>query len=149
MDWATGEVKDYKKLENDAQLLLYFYAISKLYPDFPNRIMSIFFYKDKDGERDPKPFSLCFGPEDEARFLEMLKNRVEEIRQNVAPKPLDNARKHWKCKYLCHFCKNNWPGTDEKMCIYIEKHLKKHGMEKTVEDCTREGFNIGFYEAPG
>ncbi|NDF28542.1 hypothetical protein EB159_03575, partial [archaeon] len=49
MDWATGEVKDYKKLENDAQLLLYYYAISKLYPDFPNRIMSIFFYKDKDG----------------------------------------------------------------------------------------------------
>ena len=35
------------------------------------------------------------------------------------------------------------------MCIYIEKHLKKHGMDKTIEDCTREGFNIGFYEAPG
>lgn len=149
MDWATGEEKDYKKLENDAQLLLYFYAISKLYPEFPNRIMSIFFYKDIEGEPDPQPFSLCFGPEDEARFLDMLKNRVEQIRQNVDPKPMDPARKHWKCKYLCHFCKNNWPGTNDNMCIHIEKELKKKGMEETIKTCTRPGFNIGFYEAPG
>ena len=43
MDWATGEVKDYKKLESDPQLLLYYYAISKLYPEFPNRIMKSIF----------------------------------------------------------------------------------------------------------
>jgi hypothetical protein len=35
------------------------------------------------------------------------------------------------------------------MCIYIEKHLQKHGMDKTIKECTREGFDIGFYEAPG
>ena len=149
MDWTTGEVKDYKKLENDPQLLLYYYAISKLYPEFPNRIMSIFFYKDKDGDPDPSPFSLCFSPEDEERFLEMLKNRVTEIRQNMTPKPLDPNRKHWKCKNLCHFCKTKWGDTDDNMCIYIEKHLKEHGMEKTIADCSREGFDIGFYEAPG
>jgi hypothetical protein len=149
MDWATGEEKDYKKLENDAQLLLYFYAISKLYPEFPNRIMSIFFYKNKEGDVDPAPFSLCFGPEDEKRFLEMLKERVTEIRNNVKPKPVDSTRTNFKCKYLCHYHKNNWPGTEDSMCIHIEKHLKKHGMEKTVEDCTREGFDIGYYSAPG
>ena len=149
MDWATGEEKDYAKLEKDAQLLLYFYAISKLYPDFPNRIMSIFFYKDIDGKPDPQPFSLCFGPEDEIRFLEMLKNRVQEIRQNNNPQPLDSTRNHWKCRYLCHFSKNNWPETNENMCIHIEKQLKKDGMEETVKKCTRPGFNIGFYEAPG
>jgi hypothetical protein len=149
MDWATGEVKDYKKLENDAQLLLYFYAISKLYKDFPNRIMSIFFYKDSEGEIDPKPFSICFGPEDEGKFLEKLKNRFLEIQQNNNPKPMDPTRTNFKCKYLCHFCKNNWENTNENMCIYIEKHLKEHGMEETVKKCTRPGFNIGFYESPG
>ena len=149
MDWATGEVKDYKKLENDPQLLLYYYAISKLYPEFPNRIMSIFFYKDKDGEPDPSPFSLCFSPEDEGRFLEMLKNRVQEIRQNIAPKPLDPNRNHWKCARLCHFCKTKWGDTDDNMCIYIEKHIKQYGMDETVKNCSREGFDIGFYEAPG
>jgi ATP-dependent helicase/DNAse subunit B len=149
MDWATGEVKDYKKLENDAQLLLYFYAISKLYPEFPNRIMSIFFYKDKDGEVDPAPFSLCFGPQDEQRFLNMLKKRVTSIRNNLEPKPIDQTRTNWKCKYLCHYCKNKWEDSDDNMCIYIEKYLKKHGMDKTIQDCTREGFDIGFYSAPG
>ena len=149
MDWATGEVKDYNKLENDPQLLLYYYAISKLYPEFPNRIMSIFFYKDKDGNPDPSPFSICFSKEDESRFLEMLKNRVTEIRENVNPKPLDPSRKHWKCTALCHFCKNDWPETNISMCEYIENHVNQHGMEKTIKDCTRKGFDIGFYEAPG
>jgi hypothetical protein len=149
MDWATGEVKDYKKLENDAQLLLYYYAISKLYPDFPNRIMSIFFYKDKDGKPDPSPFSLCFSKDDEQRFLDMLKNRFEEIQKNSLPKPISRDQSHFKCNRLCHFYKNNWPGTDKNMCIYIQNHLHEHGMEKTVRDCSREGFDIGFYEAPG
>jgi ATP-dependent helicase/DNAse subunit B len=149
MDWATGEVKDYKKLENDAQLLLYFYAISKLYPEFPNRIMSIFFYKDKDGEVDPAPFSLCFGPQDEKRFLDMLKKRVTSIRNNTSPKPIDPTRSSWKCKYLCHYCKNKWEDTDESMCSYIEKNLKEHGMDETIKECTRKGFDIGYYSAPG
>jgi ATP-dependent helicase/DNAse subunit B len=149
MDWTTGQVKDYKKLENDPQLLLYFYAISKLYKDFPNRIMSIFFYKDKDGKVDPMPFSICLGPEDEKRFLKMLRKRFEEIRDNVLPQPLRSDRSSFKCQKLCHFYKNNWEGTDEKMCIFIEKKLKKDGMEKTIQDCTKDGFSIGYYEAPG
>ena len=83
-----------------------------------------------------------FDKSDEARFLEMLKNRVEEIRQNNNPKLLDPTRTHWKCKYLCHFAKNNWPGTDDKMCIHIEKHLKKTWYGENSKDCTRPGFNI-------
>lgn len=149
LDWATGEEKDYSKLENDAQLMLYFYAISRLYKDFPNKIMSIFFYKDPEGNVDPKPFSICFGPDDEQRFLEKLKTRFLEIQQNNNPKPMDPTRTNFKCKYLCHFCKNNWENTNENMCIYIEKHLKQHGMQETVKKCTRPGFNIGFYESPG
>jgi hypothetical protein len=149
MDWATGEVKNYKKLENDAQLLLYFYAISKLYPNFPHRIMSIFFYKDQEGKVDPKPFSICFGPEDEKRFLEKLKHRFNEIKNNINPKPCDPSRSNFKCRTLCHFHKTYWPETDERMCIYIEKHLKQHGIEETIKKCTNPGFNIGYYEAPG
>lgn len=149
LDWATGEVKDYKKLENDPQLLLYYYAISKLYPDFPHRIMSIFFYKDSDGKPDPMPFSMCFSPDDETRFLEMLRKRVEEIRANVNPTPLDPENKHWKCKNLCHFAKNKWPGTDMSMCQYIQQQMKANGYDETVKECTRDGFDIGYYESPG
>lgn len=149
MDWASGEEKNYKKLEDDAQLLLYYYALSKLYKDFQHKIMSIFFYKAPDGKIDPKPFSICFGPEDEARFLEKLKGRFLEIQKNNLPKPIDPKRNSFKCKTLCHFCKNNWKNTNENMCIYIEKHLKEYGMEETVKKCTRPGFSLGFYESPG
>jgi hypothetical protein len=149
MDWATGEIKDYTKLENDAQLLLYFYAISRIYPQYKNKIMSIFFYKDSEGQVDPKPFSICFGPEDEKRFLDKLKKRFQEIQQNQSPKPLDPTRSNFKCRYLCHFCKNSFPGQEENMCIITEKHLNKYGMSETVKKLTRPGFNIGFYEAPG
>jgi len=149
LDWASGEEKTYKKMENDPQLLLYFYAMSKMFPDFPNRIMSIFFYKDTEGEPDPTPYSFCFTDADEGRFLEMLRKRVEEIRQTTNPSVLDPTRNDFRCKYLCHFCKNNFEGESQSMCIITEKHLKEHGIQETVKKYTRPGFNIGFYEAPG
>lgn len=149
LNWATGEEKTYEKMKNDPQLLLYFYAMSKMFPDFPNRIMSIFFYKDIEGEPDPTPYSFCFTKEDEDRFLEMLRKRVEQIRNNTNPSVLDPTRTDFRCKYLCHFCKNKFDGETDNMCISIEKAIKKDGMEKVVEKYTAPGFNIGFYEAPG
>lgn len=143
IDWATGEEKTYEKLCSDPQLLLYNYAISKLFPQYKQAIMSIFFVKDGG------PFSMCFDISDQAKFLDMLKEKFQDIQQNDLPRPISSDRSHWKCTKLCHFCKNNWPETNENMCMYIEKHLHKHGMEKTISECSREGFDIGFYEAPG
>ena len=143
LDWATGEEKTYEKLCEDPQLLLYNYAISKLFPDYSQSIMTIFYV------RDGGPFSMCFDKKDEEKFLEMLKRRFQQICRNNTPKPMSHSRNHWKCTKLCHFYKNKWPGTDKNMCIYIEEHLKKHGMDKTVKDCTKEGFSIGHYNAPG
>jgi len=143
LDWVTGEEKTYEKLMVDPQLLLYNYAISKMFPEYDQSIMTIFYIKDGG------PFSMCFDTRDEEKFLGMLKNTFSSIRDNNNPKLLSQDRSHWKCTKLCHYFKNNWPGTDKNMCIHIEEHLDKHGMEKTVEDCTREGFNIGYYSAPG
>lgn len=143
LDWATGEEKTYGKLCSDPQLLLYNYAISKLFPDYKQSIMSIFFIKDGG------PFSMCFDKTDETRFLEMLKDRFLEIKNNEKPQPISPNRENWKCTKLCHYCKNNWPETETNMCIYIENSIKTKGMEQTIKDCTREGFEIGFYSAPG
>jgi len=143
LDWATGEEKTYEKLCSDPQLLLYHYAISKLFPDYKQAIMSIFFIKDGG------PFSLCFDKSDHDKFLNMLKLKFQDIRKNSKPQPISQDRNNWKCTKLCHFYKNNWPGTDQNMCIYIENHIKSKGMDQTVEKCTKDGFSIGFYEAPG
>lgn len=143
LDWATGEEKTYEKLCSDPQLLLYNYAISKLFPQYDQTIMSIFFIKDGG------PFSMCFDKSDHTRFLDMLKKKYEDIRYNDSPRPISEDRSNWKCQKLCHYCKNKWPDTDKNMCIYIEDYLKTYGMDKTVADCSRKGFDIGFYEAPG
>lgn len=142
-NWATGEQKTYEKLLDDAQLLLYNYAISKLFPDYSQAIMSIFFI------RDGGPFSMCFDKSDQDRFLEMLRKRFEEIKKNIKPRPVDPRRRDFRCQKLCHFCKNNWPGTTKNMCEYVEQQLHTIGYDQTVKDCTKEGFDIGYYEAPG
>jgi len=143
LDWATGEEKTYEKLCSDPQLLLYNYAISKLFPQYEQTIMSIFFIKDGG------PFSMCFDRSDHARFMDMLKKRYEDIKHNDLPRPISEDRSNWKCQKLCHYCKNKWPESDKNMCMYIEEYLKTNGMDKTIKDCSRKGFDIGFYEAPG
>ena len=40
------EEKDYDKLTNDPQILLYYYAISKMFPEYAQSIMTIFYIKD-------------------------------------------------------------------------------------------------------
>ena len=142
-DWATGEEKTYEKLCEDPQLLLYNYAISKMYTDYKQAIMTIFYVKDGG------PFSMCFDLSDKENFLKMLKERFEDIKKNNAPKLLSRDRSDWRCTRVCHFYKNKWPETDDNMCIHIERHLKTHGMDETITKCTKPGFSLGHYEAPG
>lgn len=143
LDWATGEEKTYDKLSKDPQLLLYNYAISKLFPEYSQAIMSIFFIKDGG------PFSLCFDEDDQNYFMQILKDKFIEIKNNQTPRPISADRSNWKCTKLCHFCKNNWENTDISICQYVENSLHTNGMDKTIKDCTRKGFDIGFYSAPG
>ena len=143
LNWATGEEKTYEKLLEDPQLLLYNYAISKLYPDYEQSIMTIYYI------RDGGPFSMCFDKTDQEKFLGMLEKRVKQIQRNDFPQPLSRNRKSFKCTKLCDFYKKNWPGTNISICEHVEENLKAFGHDETVEKCTKEGFNIGYYEAPG
>ena len=143
LDWATGEEKTYQRLTEDPQLLLYHYAASKTFPEYDQAIMSIFYI------RDGGPFSMCFDEGDHKKFLEMLRERFEQIKENITPKPISWDRSHWKCTKLCHFCKNDWEGTNTSMCQYVGNYLDEHGMEKTLEHCTQKDFDIGHYNAPG
>jgi hypothetical protein len=142
-NWATGEQKTYEKLMEDPQLLLYHYAISKLYPDYEQSIMTIFF------TRDGGPFSMCFDESDQKKFLKMLEDRVKQIRHNEFPRPCSRNRTSFKCTRLCDFYKKNWEGTNISMCEHVENHLTAFGHDETVKKCTKEGFSVSHYEAPG
>ena len=143
LNWATGEEKTYEKLCVDPQLLLYNYATSKLFPDYDQSIMSIFFIKDGG------PFSMCFDKNDQVNFLSMLEKRFKQIKRNDSPSPISQDRSNFRCTKLCHFYKNNWPGTNQSMCCHVGDSLKAFGYDETVKNCTKEGFSINFYEAPG
>ena len=54
LDWATGQEKTLKKLHDDPQLMLYYYAVHHLYPDIENIMVSIDFINDGG------MFSVCF-----------------------------------------------------------------------------------------
>lgn len=143
LDWATGEKKDYDKLMKDTQLLLYYYAIGRLYPKYSHRIMTIFFC------RDGGPFTLAYDEDDMAGFMDYLKKTFQEISNNQNPKPRSRDRSDFRCTKLCHYYKNNWPGTDQTMCNYTESQLHTIGMNETVKQLSRPGFVIGTYKDPG
>jgi hypothetical protein len=143
LDWATGERKDYDKLMKDTQLLLYHYAVSKMYPKYRNSIMTIFFC------RDGGPFSLAFDKEDDDKFLLYLKDMFKEIVLNQNPKPISKDRGSFKCQKLCHYYKTTWPGTDKTMCHHIDNQLQTIGMAETVKNFSKPGFTIGKYKDPG
>lgn len=143
INWATGEEKTYEKLQDDIQLLLYYYAMRKLYPQYDHIIMTIFFL------RDGGPFSLCYDKRDEDKFLEKLKDKFLTIKASEFPKPRSPDRSDFRCTRLCHYHKTNWEGTNQSMCKYVENQVKLYGIEKTMKDCSRPGFSLDYYSAPG
>lgn len=139
-DWATNEKKDYKKLCNDKQLMLYYYVAKKMFPN-KHIILTIYFL------RDGGPYSICFDEEDIPRIEKMLRENFEDIKQNKLPKLRDPSQKDFMCNRLCDFYKDKIG--NENVCKAIHKELVQLGMSKVVETRTRKGFTVDYYEAPG
>lgn len=129
MDWATRKVKEYKDLQNDPQLLLYHYALSRLYPDADSIVVTVFFLKDGG------PFSLCFGREDLARTERMLQKRFEQIRSTQTP----SLNKGWKTCGLCNFSKDTQPGGSGTVCEHFEGELLSLGLDLVTEKYGKTG----------
>lgn len=142
-DWATGETKDEKKLQQDFQLLLYHYAAGQLFPSYKERMMTIFFL------RDGGPFTIFFDEKAKQQVFDKMRKRLNEILSNKNPKPINKWRSDFRCQRLCHYYKTNWPGTDTNMCQYVENHIKVYGIEKASKDLKNNNFTVGHYVSPG
>lgn len=157
LDWATGQEKTLDKLHKDPQLMLYYYALSKLYPEIDHIIVSINFINDGG------TFSVCFDKSHLYQVESMLRQKFEDIKNTTNPK----LNKSWKCTKLCHFGKNTFEGTDylpsieyrdnqlttvgENMtiCEQIKHEIAIKGMNNVVDEYKRPGYHIGQYKAPG
>lgn len=140
LDWATGEEKDYKKLCADPQLRLYHLALSHVYPDVDQFLMTIYFINDGG------PFTMAFGKDDIAETKNIIRHRFEEIKRVTRP----HLNKTWKCGKICHFGKNPHPKDPSKtICDYIAEQTRLKGLDEVVRLETVEGHSVGYYQAPG
>lgn len=123
LDWATGKEKTYESLKKDSQLLLYLYACRQIYPDVPFFTFTIYYVNDGG------PFTLCFDDKDVTKAENLIRTRFEQMKNTQYPKLLNETpekrAKDFKCKSLCHFYKNNYPGTDMSICEFFQKKVKE------------------------
>lgn len=143
LDWATGEKKDFAKLQKDFQLMLYYYAIRKLFPEYKSVMVTIIFL------RDGGPFSVIFEDDTIDQVEEMFKEHFETVKANTFPKPINARRSDFRCNKLCHFYKTVWPGTKTPMCNHVEDTISLYGIENATNKLKKKDFAVGFYQKPG
>ncbi len=158
LNWATGEEKTQEKLEVDPQLMIYFYAVQKLYPHIETCIITIYFINDGG------PFSMTFHKSDMQKTEDLLRQKFYHIKNTKRPK----LSKTWKCTKLCHYGKNSFkdnpdilpileyrdgqvcnPGYNMTMCEQVAHDIQLKGLENVVDEYTVPGYNVGHYKAPG
>lgn len=142
LDWGTGEVKTYDMLQKDPQLMLYYYAATRLYPG-KNIIITIFFV------RDGGPFTICFEPHHLDVVEETLKKHYLEVSANQNPKLRSLRQTDFQCTKLCNFYKNNQPGSHKNICRFIHDEIEAIGMDEVIDKYKNKGFDPNKYDAPG
>ena len=119
LNWATGEEKTYDYLQTDPQLLIYYYACRKIFPDIKHFDFTIY-YINHGG-----PFTMSFDDYHYHLAEELIKERFLEMKKNQYPKLLSKTRSDFRCKYLCDFAKKNYPGTEISICEYFHNKVKE------------------------
>jgi hypothetical protein len=126
LDWATGKEKTHDDLHKDTQLLLYYYALKNLYPDW-SFYVSIYYINDGG------LFDVIFDEKDYNKAEQILRKKFEEIRDNELPKQLSKEQAHWKCQKLCKFSEMH-EDTGISTCNYFHNMVKSIGMKKVTEE---------------
>ncbi len=123
---AKGEKKTYEELCNDPQLRIYHYALSHLFPEYPNIIITINYINDGG------PYTISFNKDDMYITETMMRQRYEAIRQDTLPQ----QSKGWWCNKFCHYGKNNFTGSNKTICEDVHNELLQIGMPRTVQQHT-------------
>lgn len=141
--YAKDEPKTYDMLMEDIQLNFYYYCIRKLYPQYENVLISIYFVRD--GGVQTLAFDDSYLPKTE----KMIKDTFEHIKANNLPKLVDPFHNDKKCKYFCPFYKQKMPDGVTSYCDYSHELIKEIGMDNVVSLESYPGFRVGTYENPG
>lgn len=155
-DWNKNKAKDYTTLQSDNQLLIYFYALTKLFPG-KSIVVTIFFINDGG------PFSICFGKSDIKKVEDMLRRKFEYIKATKVPK----LNRGYHCKAWCPCGKSTFEETGVKSiqefrsgqiankgnmmtkCDQISFEIGRKGIDRTINEYTNKGHDVDGYNAPG
>lgn len=134
-NWATGEDKDYKKLRKDPQLMLYFYALTRLYPEAKAIFVTIFFCQSGG------PFSIFFDKQRDIPYtLALIKNKFEAIKNDYRPKRIwDNKQDRYKiCKSWCGYGKT-MESNGKSQCENLYEEMVELGLDRLVKKYGKKG----------
>lgn len=125
-DWATKKTKTLEELKYDNQLLLYYFSLRKLFPDYKHIGMTLFFTRKG-------PYPVIFGDEEYYRAEALIKNIFTEIKndENVSWVYNDKSKNH-QCSY-CSLNRNNDPKTKKPLCLAYRDELTTLGLQKLVD----------------
>jgi ATP-dependent helicase/DNAse subunit B len=158
LDWATGQEKTHAKLQTDPQLMIYHYAVSRLFPQYDYIIVTIYFINDGG------PFSILFSKDDLKKTELMLKNKFDIIRKTKKPR----LNRTWMCNKLCHFGKTTFEDSNNLLpileyrdgqvckkdvfmtkCEQIKHDIEIKGIDSVIDQYKNPNHSFGKYKAPG
>ena len=164
INWATGEEKTQEKLNQDPQLMMYYYAIQGLYPEIENFDIVIFYNNHGlGGVGTPGAFNIKFTKDDIPMIEGVIRKKFEEIKNTETPK----LKQSWRCSKFCHFGRTTFDSTTltpivEKRtdqvtpkgqmmtkCEQTRYALKYRTPDSVMKHMSREGFTVDYYQAPG
>lgn len=120
LNWATGKEKTYNDLQKDTQLLLYYYAIKNLYPDY-DFYVSIYYINDGG------LFEIPFGESDYLKAENMLRQKFDYIRSVQVPRQISPTQSGFKCEKLCNF--SQLLDNGKTICSDVHDRIRKEGID--------------------
>lgn len=156
-DWATGKVKEHEDFQKDPQLMFYFYALSNVYPEIEQLMLTVFYI------RAGGPYTVCFTKNDIPVVEKMLQDKFDYIRKTQAPQ----LNKSWKCSKMCPFGKSTFAGTHIKpiqefrngqviqkgqlmtQCEQVKFEIERKGIDRVTKEYAAADHHVSNYKAPG
>lgn len=147
IDWKTGSCvdwktkgfprKEYGKFTKDPQLLLYYYAARRIFPEIKNIIFTIFYV------RDGGPTTLGFDDYDYLLAEKMIKKKFEAIKEDLTA---DLRIGDW-CNF-CWFKKNKYKDSGQNYCRFFKQQKERYGLDHTLIEHGKLD-NLGKYGSGG
>ncbi len=140
-DWKLNREKTPEELYHDPQLLLYYFSLKKIFPQFEHIGMTLFWTKGG-------PVPLIFGKEEYQRAENLLKKTFATIKNDNKAKWIfyDDAKNH-QCSY-CSFNQMVNPDSGKTTCKHVHDEIVTLGIDK-VTDKYIDLEKTGNYEGGG